>query len=78
MACQMCNGFEHFSQDPPKKKSCVKDSTNCMYTAQGMFVCNTPKEQEAAAKDRDVAQNLEMMKESFRNANSFYSAAQWQ
>lgn len=77
----MCSGFEHFSQEQPvapKEKSCSKDSTNCMYTAQGMFVCNTPKDQEVAAKDRDVAQNLEMMKESFRNTNSFYGAAQLQ
>lgn len=78
MACQMCNGFEHFVEQPQEskesKESCSKDVTNCMYTAQGMFVCNTKND----SKERDVAQNLEMLKESFRMEKVFNSAGQWQ
>ncbi len=71
MSCHSCGGFEHFtmqemSQQP--KTSCMSKETmnKCMYTAQGMFLCNTPDLKE----ELGVAKNYWMVEEE--NAkNSF-------
>jgi hypothetical protein len=56
MSCQTCGGFEHFTaQEMVPPSSCVsKESMNkCMYTAQGMFMCNKQdlKEELGVAKN---------------------------
>jgi hypothetical protein len=60
MSCHSCGGFEHFttqemSQMPEIKPACMsKESMNqCLYTAQGMFLCNKPdlKEELGVAKN---------------------------
>ena len=71
MSCQSCgsapSGFEHFTmQEMPS--SCVsKESMNkCMYTAQGMFMCN----KQDLKEELGVAKNYWMVEEE--NAkNSF-------
>lgn len=46
---------------------------NCIYTTQGMFVCNVENKEEG----RGVAQNDDMMRETMRDQRMFYEAAPW-
>ena len=72
MACLSCGGAEHFtlqemSQEPKSACSMTKETMNkCMYTAQGMFLCNKGDLKE----EMGVAKNYWMVEEE--NAkNSF-------
>lgn len=75
MACTSCGIYEHFDQQPASEKSTSscpgKDlMNNCLYTAQGTFVCN---KDDGASKG--TAKNTDMALESFRDNNKFKGAA---
>lgn len=81
MACHQCGmvTFENFTNDgstasaPQVSSSCSSKAMmgNCLYTAQGMFVCNTPPQDT----DRGVAQNPDMAFTAFTESRPFSHAA---
>lgn len=85
MACHSCGGVEFFTQAPdfqakqempvPKAPGCpAKEIMNsCLYTAQGVFICNKDSEQSS----KGVAKNIDMAQESIRNNRKFNNAAPW-
>jgi hypothetical protein len=46
---------------------------SCLYTAQGVFICNKDSEQSS----KGVAKNIDMAHESVRDTNKFNSSASW-
>jgi len=85
MACTACGGIEFFTQDPsfqtkqqtpvPKAPACpAKDMmSSCLYTAQGVFICNKESEQSS----KGVANNVDMAREAVRDNAKFNNAALW-
>ncbi len=74
---QKSNPFPVGGNMPQKIPSAcpVKDMmNNCIYTTQGMFVCNTENKEEG----RGVAQNDDMMRETMREQRIFYNTAPWE
>lgn len=72
MSCQSCgasapSGFEHFTLQEMPVTSCVsKEQANkCMYTAQGMFMCN----KENLKEELGVAKNYWMVEEESSKHN---------
>jgi hypothetical protein len=85
MSCTSCGGFEFFTQNPnyqtkqemsvPKTPSCpTKDMmSSCLYTAQGVFICNKENEQSV----KGVANNVDMAREAIRDNAKFNNASPW-
>lgn len=85
MACHSCGGFEHYTEPvlqnaklslnnkPSKNSSCPTKEmmNNCMYTAQGVFICN--KDDGAS---NGVAKNVDMM-DSVMDHQLLKSIAPW-
>ncbi len=70
------NPFQIGGNMPQKVPSAcpAKDMmNNCIYTTQGMFVCNVENKNE----ERGVAQNDAMMRETMRDQRMFYNTAPW-
>lgn len=54
MACHNCNSFEHFKEEECSSK---KIMNNCLYTAQGMYLCKNDTQDSSD----NVAKNTHMM-----------------
>ncbi len=72
MSCHSCGGFEHFTttmQEMPQqpKSSCMNKETmnKCIYTAQGMFLCDAP----VLNKELGVAKNYWMVEDEKAKTN---------
>lgn len=86
MACTSCGGVEFFTQDPkyqtkqemytPSAPACpAKDMmSSCLYTAQGVFICNKGSEQSA----KGVANNVDMSRQVLRDNVKFNNASPWE
>lgn len=87
MACTSCGvgptpGMEHYT-DSPQQLTQKKDSScpakkmmnSCLYTAQGMFVCDVDVQGES--KTWGMPQNMNMMSEALRDNRQFNSTAPW-
>lgn len=86
MACHSCGGAEFFTQSSPdfqtkqempvpKAPGCPSKEmmSSCLYTAQGVFICNKASEQSS----KGVAKNVDMAQESVRTGNKFNNAGLW-
>lgn len=92
MACTSCGvgqtfGMEHYTDAPNapmQQLSTKKDSScpakkmmnNCLYTAQGMYVCDVDIQGES--KTWGMSQNMDMMGESIRDNKVFRNTAPWE
>jgi len=92
MACHACGGtYEFFSQrqDPtyevsaplkfPKAPACpAKDMmSSCMYTSQGIFICNKGNVKEEGVNKYNVANNYDMSREVYRDYSKFNDSEPW-
>lgn len=74
---QVSNPFQIGGNMPQKVPSACPAKNlmnNCIYTTQGMFVCNVENKEEG----RGVAQNDDMMRETMRQQRMFYNTAPWE
>ena len=86
MACTSCGGVEFFTQGPnyqtrqemstPAAPACpAKDMmSSCLYTAQGVFICNKESEQST----KGVANNVDMSRQVLRDNVRFNNASPWE
>lgn len=83
MSCTSCGGAptfmaEHFTEETQDKGNCPakKMMNNCLYTTQGMFVCDVDPNGEK--KVWGTSQNMDMMGEAVRDKNVFKNTAPWE
>ena len=88
MACHSC-GVEFFTQYPTQSEtiyqkeventgcSLKENTTQCLYTAQGVFVCLKDNKVDTSVRDMGIVDNESMMMESTRDSCKFKNAAQW-
>ena len=82
--CNSCGAFEHFTEAPTlqeKETGCSgfpgKDSSKqCLYTAQGMFMCIQDNKLDLYGKI-GMVDNESMMMEAVRDCKKFKNAAPW-
>ncbi len=68
MSCQQCGCVEHFEEKPSKGCDLKESMTNCIWDAQGMFVCKKETGMKELVPNKEMAQQVFEMKNMARFA----------